>query len=377
MFDTILKVDPADSLNPLPPPSPEIRDPDRARRLFGRVAGSDGEDAIPLPPDPAPDAAEVRDPERARRLFGRVAGAPGEEVALPLPADPAPAPAPAAPVFSAVQRRDLAQRAGRRAAWAVVAAALEVVGAGCVAAAAAALTEPTPPELPMVEVKLAAAFPRAPGPPRAPGLPAAPAPRRPATATPPGPGRPRGVRPPPPTALLQPREVQVAMKPPDPGEPVEDWGDPGAAPANAAAVDEGVIGGVVGGEGGGAWGGGASVAAATAATTAKRADEVEDAPLWATAGFRKPVEETAGCVARSVRLPRELAGFTSGPYVVRFAVLPSGAVERIEVLGDVPDVRIRNAIVQAVHSCRWIAGSDAQGRPVSIWVVLPIRFQSA
>jgi protein TonB len=41
---------------------------------------------------------------------------------------------------------------------------------------------------------------------------------------------------------------------------------------------------------------------------------------------------------------------------------------------NVPDKRISDAIWNAVQSCKWIAGADAQGRPTAIWVILPIRF---
>jgi protein TonB len=41
---------------------------------------------------------------------------------------------------------------------------------------------------------------------------------------------------------------------------------------------------------------------------------------------------------------------------------------------QVPDARIGTAIWQAVQACRWVPGADAQGKPVSIWVILPIRF---
>lgn len=40
----------------------------------------------------------------------------------------------------------------------------------------------------------------------------------------------------------------------------------------------------------------------------------------------------------------------------------------------VPDQRIFQAIRQALGSCRWRAGSDAQGQPATLWVILPLRF---
>lgn len=348
-----------------------IRNPSRARALFARIApGATIEDAASTP---APDAARGAE-ERAghvpeRPLFARIAPPrAGTEPAPAAAADVAPSGAPA-PGFEALLRRDTRRHAAQRVAFTGVGAAVQGSLVACSLGLAAALAEPPPKELPMVEVRLASAFPRRPGSPHAPGAPAAP--RSVARRTAPV-ARP-AVRPPPPTALLQPREVTAEMRAPAPGEPVEDVGF-GDGPVGAEpGPDDGVIGGVPGGEGGGEWGGGAAVAAAHG----ERGDEVEEAPQWATAGFRRPVERQPGCVARSVRLPHDLAGFTSGPYVVRFAVLASGAVGRIELLGEIPDPRLRRAIEQAVTGCGWQPGADAQGRPVALWVVLPIRFESA
>ena len=45
-------------------------------------------------------------------------------------------------------------------------------------------------------------------------------------------------------------------------------------------------------------------------------------------------------------------------------------------MGSVPDQRIASSIWQAIQGCRWVPGADAQGKPVSIWVILPVRFTS-
>jgi protein TonB len=138
------------------------------------------------------------------------------------------------------------------------------------------------------------------------------------------------------------------MKPPDPNEPPEPEYDTGGA-----GEGEGVVGGVVG---------------------ARPSNEIEDAPAFATAGYRKPTMAEPGCVQRTVRIPPQLAGFVSGPITVKFAIRPDGQPSHFEVMTAVPDARIGNAIWQAVQSCRWVPGADARGKPVSIWVILPIRF---
>ncbi|WP_232288410.1 hypothetical protein [Anaeromyxobacter sp. K] len=362
-------------------PTPvEVHDPERARRLFG--------DLVPLPrgaaEPPPPDLSALLSilsfppPDPDHPLFERLAGpgtspAPRRERPPEGKARPALAPVPglAPPSFASLLRHDSAARAGRRAAWTGLGAGVQacLVGAALILASTVAAPEREEIEM-IVPVHLPApATRKAPGPPGLPGMPAAPAPRRKAPGA-----RPRAaLPPPPPTALLQPRELRAAMRVPDPDEPIEalpEGADEGEV--SAGEVEGGVIGGVVGGGGGGAWGGGAAVAGTVAGA---HAQEIEDAPQYMTVGFRKPVELDPGCVRRAIRLPRELTGFTSGPITVRVAVGGDGRVGRIELLSSVPDLRIAHAIEAAVRGCAWRGGADAAGRPVAIWVVMPIRFE--
>jgi membrane associated rhomboid family serine protease len=89
--------------------------------------------------------------------------------------------------------------------------------------------------------------------------------------------------------------------------------------------------------------------------------------------FTKPREVEAGCVGRSLRLPRDMRGF-SGTVTVKFAVQPNGATSHFEVLSDVPDVRLATAIRRAVLTCRFSPGTDAAGTPLAVWMILPLRF---
>jgi periplasmic protein TonB len=155
-------------------------------------------------------------------------------------------------------------------------------------------------------------------------------------------------KPPPPQALLQPKEVQEQMKAPDPNEPPEPEYD-----YDESAAGEGVVGGVVG---------------------AAPRNDIEDAPAFATAGYKKPQMAQAGCVQSSMRVPRELAGFVSGPVQVKFAIGKDGVPSRFETLTPVPDRRLADAIWSAVQSCKWVPGADAQGKPTAIWVIMPFRF---
>jgi protein TonB len=93
-----------------------------------------------------------------------------------------------------------------------------------------------------------------------------------------------------------------------------------------------------------------------------------------TAGYRSPQEAQPGCVRGSVRVPASQARFISGPITIKFAVRRDGSVGQVQFLTQVPDPRISEVIRQGISACRWIPGADEQGRPVAIWVSIPIRF---
>jgi protein TonB len=42
-------------------------------------------------------------------------------------------------------------------------------------------------------------------------------------------------------------------------------------------------------------------------------------------------------------------------------------------MGQVADPRISDAVKRAVQACEWVPGADAEGKPTSLWVVMPIR----
>jgi TonB family protein len=60
---------------------------------------------------------------------------------------------------------------------------------------------------------------------------------------------------------------------------------------------------------------------------------------------------------------------------VRAAVSPTGEVSQVQVMGDVPDPRIGEAVRSAVTRCAWTPGADADGAPAWLWVVQPVRFR--
>lgn len=247
-----------------------------------------------------------------------------------------------AQMFDEVTKQEGGKHAAKKAGYVLGSTVFQVVLVAAIIFASAAIKAKVIDE-PVVPVTIVR--PTTPPPPPPPPAPPA-APKRPPSEKP----RTDLPKPPPPQALLQPKEVQEQMKAPDPNEPPEPQYDYGSAPAG-----EGVVGGVVG-------------------AAPQQSNQIEDAPAFATAGYKKPQMAQPGCLGNSLRVPRELQGFVSGPIVVKFAVNRDGTPTRFETVTSVPDRRIADAIWNAVQSCKWIPGADAQGRPTAIWVIQPIRF---
>jgi protein TonB len=236
-------------------------------------------------------------------------------------------------VFDEVTKQEGGKRAARRGAFLMGSTAVQILLVFAVVTVSARIGARAIEEK-VVDVKFVR---QAPPPPPPPPPPRKKSPSKPKTDAP------KVVVPP--MAMIQPKDVPAELKPPDPNEKVveEDTGS-----------DEGVEGGVVGGVAG--------------------AQGFEEAPQYMTAGFRKPQEAQRGCVANSMRVPPSLAGFISGPITVKVAIRRDGSVGQVQVMSQVADPRIIEVIRQGLASCQWTPGADAQGRPISIWVIMPIRF---
>lgn len=238
-------------------------------------------------------------------------------------------------MFDEVTRQDRGRNAARRAGYVMGSTVFQIVLVFAVVTASAAIKAQVQDDE-AVEVKFVRQA--APPPPPPPAPPARRPPQdKPKNDTPKPP-------PPPPQALLQPKDVQEEMKvnPNEPPEPEYDTSGSG----------DGVVGGVVG------------------------AQAIEDAPAYATAGYVKPRMAEANCVQSNVRIPRDLQGFVSS-LTVKFAIRADGSVSQFQPAAagqHVPD-RILAAVFQAVQGCQWIPGTDPRGKPTSIWVILPLRFQ--
>lgn len=250
-------------------------------------------------------------------------------------------------MFDEVTKREGGKRAARKGAYLAGSTVFQVAFIAALIFASEKIRAHIQ-EGPVVDVKFVkqASAPPPPPPPPAP-------PKRKSAPRPPS-DAPRP-KPPPPQAMIQPKEVQEEIKLPDPSskpEPEPDYGDEGGS-------DDGVVGGVVG----------ASAAPAAAG------GGIEEAPQYAMSGWRPPSMKVRNCVQESVRLPRDLQGLVS-TVVVKFGVRPNGQPYAFSILGQVPDKRIEQAIWNAITQCEWIPGADASGKPVSIWVTFPLRFET-
>ncbi len=247
-------------------------------------------------------------------------------------------------MFDEVTKREGGKAAARRAGFVFGSTAFQV---GVVAAAIIAgqqIKQAVAEKAVDVKFVRQAAAPKPPPPPPAP-----PPPPKKADAKPRPPDAPKLAPPPPPTALIQPKDVQEEMKvnPNEPKEPEYDYG-------SAAKEGEGVVGGVVG--------------------AARPTNEIEDAPVYATSGFVKPALKDKNCIVKSIRIPPQLQGFADSVNV-KFVVGRDARPVQFELLSDVPDKRIADAIWKAIQECEWTAGVDARGKPTSIYVMTRIRLE--
>ena len=105
------------------------------------------------------------------------------------------------------------------------------------------------------------------------------------------------------------------------------------------------------------------------------APSVEDAPVYATGGYKKPQVAESGCVQRSVRMPDDvLDRVAGGTITVKFAVGRDGQPSRFQMMTSGLPERAASSIWAAIQACKWIPGADGQGHPTSIWVIMPFRF---
>jgi TonB family protein len=123
---------------------------------------------------------------------------------------------------------------------------------------------------------------------------------------------------------------------------------------------------------------GSGKAARATPAPAKRAlaTATAQAPTPSSAALVNPAPADRRCVPQALRARRDIADRLPGEISVRFRVTASGDVARIEVPG-VADRDLADAIADAVRGCKFLPGTDEDGRPVALPIVMRIRFASA
>ncbi len=127
----------------------------------------------------------------------------------------------------------------------------------------------------------------------------------------------------------------------------------------------------------------ALAACASARDAAKGPPPLSDAPAeappaYALAGYTKPALVQENCLQdlALARVHRAAPKFR-GQMTVKFAVNADGTPSRFTVLAPGPDALqpgVDRIVEGAVRDCRWLPGKDAAGRPITIWVIAPLRF---
>ena len=95
------------------------------------------------------------------------------------------------------------------------------------------------------------------------------------------------------------------------------------------------------------------------------------------ASYRRPRPEDPLCLG--VRLAEKVPPQREGRVVVRFPVDAGGKSGEITVLADTvgADPKVFKAVEESIRACKWAPAQDPQGRPVQVFVVLPVDFLEA
>lgn len=107
----------------------------------------------------------------------------------------------------------------------------------------------------------------------------------------------------------------------------------------------------------------------------------EEEPVSPRPGYRRPAPLSPGCVERSLRVPQPIIDRLPGSVIVRFAVDRDGTAGKVQALpgpdrlpGERIEPEILAAITAAVTACRFTPGTDDQGVPTRMWLIMKLRF---
>jgi hypothetical protein len=104
---------------------------------------------------------------------------------------------------------------------------------------------------------------------------------------------------------------------------------------------------------------------------ASPAAPADSAPIFGTVGFVRPVALDPGCILDG--LHRTVGPPYDEVVRVKFAVMADGTMGGIEFYGDVP-THVVNSVRRAAKACTFKPGTRADGTPVAMWMVLPVKY---
>ncbi len=98
--------------------------------------------------------------------------------------------------------------------------------------------------------------------------------------------------------------------------------------------------------------------------------------LPASDAGRGPRPDDPKCL--TVRIPRKVGEGLEGPFVLKWAVCRDGRVGNFTLTGTSDDPglidAVRKALRETIQGCRWIPGTDPQGKPIDVWMERTFRF---
>jgi TPR repeat protein len=94
-------------------------------------------------------------------------------------------------------------------------------------------------------------------------------------------------------------------------------------------------------------------------------------PQLTPPGGLRPSQKSPGCVERKLKVPADYRGIFGGA-TVKLAVDGNGTPVLLHAVTPAPEPVVA-AIADAVRACEWASGADANGRPATLWLTLPVR----
>jgi hypothetical protein len=112
------------------------------------------------------------------------------------------------------------------------------------------------------------------------------------------------------------------------------------------------------------------VVLALASILLARPASADDAPAVT---ISRPAAQPDGCFAEHARVPRSAVEHLPAAATLRFTVDDAGRISAVRLQGA-GDRSLAAHLRSALERCEWVPGADAHGVPMTVAVLMPIRF---